>query len=137
MLKKKNLFTFFASLSIILVVTGCEKVDLFEKNAAIPGHQWSRNFKPRFNFTITDTVSPYRVFIVFRHNDQYNYNNIWIRLSTKVPGDTAVQKVQYELPLATSEGWISEPSTMDDLYEHRIQITPVNEPLYFRRRGDY
>src|SRR4026209_2506595 len=105
MLLKKNLaLTCF--LSCILILTACEKVDLFEKNAAIPGHQWSRNFKPQFNFTITDTASPYRVFIVFRHNDQYNYNNIWVRLSTKVPGDTAVQRVQYELPLANSAGWI-------------------------------
>jgi gliding motility-associated lipoprotein GldH len=116
-------------------IYSCQTIDLYEKNVAIPGHSWSSNFKPQFHFTITDTATPYRVFIVLRHNEQYNFNNIWLNLSIKVPGDTT-QKVQYELPLASSDqGWMG--TAMDDLYEHRISLTPNNQDFYFKKAGDY
>jgi gliding motility-associated lipoprotein GldH len=118
-----------------IVVCSCQTIDLFEKNVSIPGHDWNSNFKPQFHFTITDTTTPYRVFIVLRHSEKYNYNNIWLNLSIKAPGDT-VQKVQYELPLANSDqGWMG--TAMDDLYEHRISLTPNNQDFYFKRAGDY
>lgn len=116
--------------------SSCEKVDLYEKNVSIPGHSWKSSYKPEFRFTISDTVSPYQVFIVIRHNEKYNYNNIWLNLTTRFPGDSSVQKAQYELPLANSEGWIGKETAMDDLYEHRILITP-GQPVSFKKTGEY
>ena len=47
-----------------------------------------------------------------------------------------MQKVQYELPLASKEkGWLG--TGMDDIYEHRINITPANDNFYFRKSGEY
>jgi gliding motility-associated lipoprotein GldH len=40
---------------------------------------------------------------------------------------------QYELPLANNEGWLG--TAMDDLYEHRIRITP-NEGIVLKA-GEY
>jgi gliding motility-associated lipoprotein GldH len=58
-----------------------------------------------------------------------------VNLYTQAPGDS-VQKVQYELPLASKEkGWLG--SAMDDLYEHRIALTPQNQKLFFRKPGEY
>ncbi len=58
-----------------------------------------------------------------------------MNLYTQAPGDS-VQKVQYELPLASKEkGWLG--SAMDDLYEHRIALTPQNQKLFFRKPGEY
>lgn len=54
---------------------------------------------------------------------------------TKGPGDT-VQRAQYELALANGDkGWMG--SAMDDLYEHRIALTPNNQKLYFKKAGEY
>ncbi len=131
---KLNLLPFIAS---VLLLASCQTVDLFEKVEAIPNHKWDNAFKPSFTFQITDTVSRYRVYIVLRHNEKYNYNNIWLNLTTRIPGDTATNKAQFELPLANSEGWLSKESAMDDLYEHRILITPGNEGLAFRKSGQY
>src|SRR5215208_4494771 len=103
----------------------CNTIDLYEKNVSIPRYEWKSSFKPEFKFIITDTTAPYNIFIVLRHNEKYNYNNIWLSLSTQIPGDTILRRVQYELPLANGEaGWLSTASAMDDLYEHRIRITP-------------
>lgn len=127
---------FLFGILILTMLHSCQTIDLYEKNVAIPGYAWKSSFKPEFRFTIKDTTVPYSVYVVLRHNERYNFNNIWINLSTRVPGDTSVQKVQYELPLANSEGWVGAVA-MDDLYEHRILITPRNEPVYFRKAGEY
>ncbi len=103
---------------------------------AISGHQWQSSFKPGFKFNITDTTAPYQVFIVFRHNDKYNYNNLWINLYTLAPGSHTPEKAQYELPLATNEhGWLG--TGMDDIYEHHIALTPLNKNFYFKKAGEY
>src|SRR5688572_24654508 len=91
---------FFSLLVLcILIFSSCGSIDLYEKTVPIPKHEWNSSFKPEFRFTIKDTTVPYRVYITLRHNDRYNYNNIWVNLFTQSPGDT-IRQVQYELPLA-------------------------------------
>lgn len=135
MLFKKQYHLCLCLAIFTLFLASCTTIDLYEKTVPIPGHQWSSSFKPQFQFNIADTTVPYQVYIIVRHNDRYNYNNIWVNLYTQAPGDT-VQKVQYELPLASREkGWLG--SAMDDIYEHRISITPQNQKLYFKKAGEY
>jgi len=132
-IQRPLLLILFAS----LVLASCQTIDLYEKNVSIPGHAWKSSYRPEFRFIIKDTTAPYEVYIVLRHNEKYAYNNIWLNLTTRFPGDTVQHKVQYELPLANSEGWIGTGAAMDDLYEHRILITPRNEPVTFRKPGEY
>ena len=116
-------------------ISSCTSIDLYERTVPIPQHAWDSEFKPQFKFNITDTTVPYQVYIIIRHNDRYNFNNIWLNLYTQAP-NAPVQKVQYELPLASKEkGWLG--SAMDDIYEHRIAITPQNQKLYFQHAGEY
>lgn len=116
--------------------SSCTTIDLYEKVEAIPKHQWQSSYKPRFTFSIKDTAVPYQLFIILRHNEKYNYNNIWINLYTQIPGSKTAEKAQYELPLATNEkGWLG--TGMDDLYEHRIALTPAAEKFYFKHAGEY
>ena len=132
-----NKFYILLFFSFAFFLFSCQTVDLYEKNVSIPKHEWQSSFKPQFKFTIKDTTVPYNIFIVLRHNEKYNYNNIWLSLSTQNPGDS-VQKVQYELPLANAgKGWLSTASAMDDLYEHRILITPRDQDFYFKKAGEY
>jgi gliding motility-associated lipoprotein GldH len=133
--KPMRLFLYLQLAVCTSQLSSCNTIDLYEKTTPVPGHEWSSSFKPQFRFTIKDTAVPYQVYIIIRHNDLYNYNNIWINLYTKPPGDT-VQKLQYELPLASKEkGWLG--SAMDDIYEQRVAITPQNQKLYFKKPGDY
>jgi len=114
----KRLFIVLLS-SYILI--SCTTVDLYEKTVSLPNHEWKADYKPEFNFTITDTTTPYQVFFVIRHTEKYNYNNIWINLYSQPPGDT-LHKAPYELQLATNEkGWLG--TGMDDIYEQRRELT--------------
>ena len=109
--------------------------DVFEKNVAIPGQQWESSFRPVIDFTIQpeDTSSRYNVYLVLRHTDAYNFNNIWIKATVLQPGDTTVHSERYDLLLATNDkGWLG--SGMDDIYEHRVQI---QQQTRFARPGKY
>lgn len=126
---KKLLLISLASLFII----SCGNIDLFEKQAQIPSQQWFYDYVPRFTFHIDDTASLYHVYLVLRHTDLYNYNNIWLRVGAKAPGDS-VHFQNINLTLGTdSKGW--EGSGMDDIYEVRKNIS--SGPVSFKAPGDY
>ena len=109
--------------------------DVFEKNVTIPGQQWESSFKPKVEFIIKeqDTASLYNIYLVLRHSDAYNYNNLWVKGTVLEPGDTAPKSQRYDLTLATNEkGWLG--SGMDDIYEHRILVQPQTK---FKKPGTY
>ena len=120
-----------AAFSLQLAAFSCTSVDLFEKSVAIPGHAWSSSFKPTFKFNIKDTTVPYRFFLVLRHNEKYNFSNIYINLYAKPPRTDSNQRIQLSLNLANNEGWLG--SGMDDIYEHRI---PLGDPQTLKA-GEY
>jgi len=135
MLFRTSYFLLRTSLIVLLIsyfIFSCTTIDLYEKSVAIPGHAWKSSFKPSFRFTIKDTSSLYQLFLVLRHNDKYNFNNIYINLYAQLPGNDSVKKIRRDLTLATNDkGWLG--SGMDDIYEHRIPLGDP-EPL---KAGNY
>ncbi|MEJ0106658.1 MAG: gliding motility lipoprotein GldH [Bacteroidota bacterium] len=128
---KNILLLILAGYTLQGIAFSCTTIDLYEKNVTIPKHSWSSSFKPEFTFTIADTSAIYQLFLVLRHTEKYNFNNIWINLYSQPPGDT-IHKAKYELPLATNDkGWLG--TGMDDIYEHRIPLTDP-QPL---KAGNY
>ncbi len=120
-------------LSASLFVASCSNIDLFEKQSQIPAQQWFYNNTPQFTFHIEDTTSQYNVYVVLRHTDLYNYNNIWLRMGSKVPEDSMhFQNINLSLA-SDAKGW--EGSGMDDIFEVRKMISPG--PLAFKKPGDY
>jgi gliding motility-associated lipoprotein GldH len=116
-----HLKTSYLLLLTSYIISSCTTIDLYEKNISLPRHEWKSSYKPEFTFIIKDTVALYQVYFVIRHNEKYNYNNIWINLYSQPPGDT-LHKAPYELQLATNEkGWLA--TGMDDIYEHRLKLT--------------
>ena len=108
---------------------------VFEKNVTLPRQQWESGFKPTINFVVSpqDTANIYNVYIVLRHTDAYNYNNIWIRGTVKSPGDSTGRSERYDLSLADNEkGW--KGSGMDDIFEDRVWI---QQQTKFTRPGTY
>ena len=112
-------------LFVAVLAVSCTSVDLYEKSVTIPGHSWHNTYKPTFDFSITDSLALYRVFMVLRHNEKYNYNNLYVNLYIKGPGQDTAQKVQRDLQLGNNEkGWLGKG--MDDIYEHRILLAEQN-----------
>lgn len=136
MRRNQNIIGWLTACSLWFITFSCTTIDLYEKSVTIPGHSWKSDYKPSFTFTIKDTSSPYLLYFVLRHNDKYSFNNLYINLYAKQPGQDSAQSVRYDLPLATNEkGWLA--SGMDDIYEHRILLTPRGQEFYFKKPGDY
>lgn len=115
-----------------LQLTACNNIGVFEKNVAFKKQEWPSGYKPSFSFTITDTATAYNIYLVLRHTDAYNYNNIWIKFTRRGPDTSYTQ--QADLRLATNgQGWLG--TGMDDIWEHRIPITQA--ATQFRRSGNY
>jgi gliding motility-associated lipoprotein GldH len=126
---KKLLFIIFVS----AIFVSCIKINLFEKQAVIPSQQWFYDDVPQFSFHIDDTTSLYNVYIVLRHTDLYQYNNIWLRVSLKTPKDSInVQNINVVLG-TDSKGW--EGTGMGDIFEVRKNISAA--PFSFKTAGDY
>jgi gliding motility-associated lipoprotein GldH len=121
--RKKNLYTvsFLCLASVVFAFFSCQTVDLYERIVSIPNQEWKSSYKPQFSFVIKDTQSRYDVYVLVRHNEKYEFNNIWISFTYQLKGHAPISN-QYELPLANNEGWLG--TAMDDLYDHRIRITP-------------
>lgn len=117
---KKITRIFCFSFLISYFLFSCTTIDLYEKDVAVPKHQWSSSFKPEFSFTIKDTSKPYQFFFVIRHDEKYKYTNIYINLYVQSPGSDSTEKIQRSLPLADNNGWMGKG--MDDIYEHRITL---------------
>jgi gliding motility-associated lipoprotein GldH len=124
-LKKYFLILFVISLA------SCQTIDVYEKLKTFPKHSWGSNEKPSFTFNIEDTTALYNIFLVLRHEDAYNYNNIWVNLTMRGPNDTIT--IRREFILANNkQGWLG--SGMDDLIEHRIPFNNKPAPLH---KGTY
>jgi gliding motility-associated lipoprotein GldH len=117
---------------LFVVLAGCGTLDIYEKAKFFPDHEWKGSDRPAFNFTIEDTVSLYNIFLVFRHEDAYHYNNIWVNITTKAPHDTA-RSQQVNVTLGDNKkGWLG--TGMDDVFDHRARITRAPVRL---RKGSY
>jgi gliding motility-associated lipoprotein GldH len=112
------------ALCLQMLIVCCTTIDLYEKNVAIPGHAWASSYKPSFDFTIRDSNATYQIFLVLRHNEKYNFNNIYVNVYAKVPGSDSTIKIQKDLTIADNEGW-KAATAMDDVYEHRLPLGEI------------
>ncbi len=106
---------------------------MFEKTAQIPSQSWFYKNTLTFTFTITDTTASYNIYIVLRHTDSYNYNNLWLTMGSQSPGDTMLyQNINIEVG-NDAKGWAG--TGMDDIFEVRKTLTPG--PIPFKKSGGY
>ncbi len=111
----------------------CTETGLYEKVEFMPRQEWPQSFQPEFSFDIADTLSNYRLYFLFRHDDGYAYNNLWIKIHSQLPGDSTLRTERFEIPLATESRWLG--TGMGDVYDHRVLLYP--EPVRFSRKGRY
>lgn len=116
-----------------LALDSCRGIDYYERNFPVTDHAWKHAEPVAGSFSITDTASRYNVYLILRHTDNYRFNNIWVELALKPPGDTASI---YKLDLSLgndAEGW--EGTGLNDIWEVRKRLTSL--PIAFDRPGEY
>ena len=109
----------------------CNTIDVYEKTAAVPRHEWNSNNHLSFDFTVTDTLAYYNIYLVLRHSESYHFNNIWINFTSAVPGKQ-LQAQRLNLSLANADRWLG--SSMDDIIEQRVLL--FSQPTHLSK-GNY
>lgn len=113
------------------VAAGCTHIDLHEKNTPIPGSKWYHNFPVKGSFQISDTISPYNIYVVLRHTDNFPYSNIWLNLGFQNPGgQMQFRKINLELG-DDAGGWMG--AGMNDIWEVRKLLFVQ----HFSKLGEY
>ena len=120
----------------LLIAASCQplKMDTYEKNLEIPGHEWSYGHKPVFEVTLQpqDTAYLYNIYVNIRHKDSYPYSNIWLLVNTQFP-DAKPFPQRVELQLAEITGkW--KGVGLDDIYESQV---PIQTNAIFNKPGTY
>ncbi len=128
-----NKLWFFIIAAAFICITSCTQIDVYEKHTVIPKHAWQSNFSATGDFLITDTISAYNIYLVLRHTDAYQYNNIWLNIGLQAPGDSMyIQKVNLILG-NDANGW--EGTGMNDIWEIRKLLN--GKPRRFKHAGKY
>lgn len=125
----KQILSFFL---LTLALGSCQTLDVFEKTAFFPDHEWAGNHRPSFTFAIEDTAAAYHISVVFRHEDAYHFNNIWLNVTTQAPGDTAKTQLVNVTLADNKKGWLG--MGMGDVFGHRARITRMPVKL---KKGNY
>jgi gliding motility-associated lipoprotein GldH len=122
-MKLNSVKIFIATLVCFLIIASCKQIDLHEQNITIPQNKWQSNFICTNTFEIKDTNVIYNVYIVIRHTDAYEYNNIWLNVGLQQVGET-MKYQKLNLSLANdAKGW--EGIGMNDIWEVRKPIARV------------
>jgi gliding motility-associated lipoprotein GldH len=118
-----------------VIFSGCVPAPYYQRSETVPGAAWEYGFRPRFAIEILDTTAQYKTYFLIRHTQGYPYNNIWLLISTKGPGDKQARKERVNVVLAEPSGkWMGRG--MGEVWEQRM-VMQLQDSTLFRRRGTW
>ncbi len=132
-MNNKHLIVYFLLFTFCLA--GCLPAPYYQKEEAVPQNAWNYNFRPKFSIDITDTISSYQPYFLIQHSQSYPYNNLWLWVYLKGPGDTLAKKVRVNVPLAEATGkWLGRG--MGEIWEQRMAME-LGDSIKFNKKGTY
>ena len=90
----RNLFL----IGTIVIFISCNNSIVFEKYITFENQEWNTDSLLSFGYTITDTISTYKLVLNVRHSVEYEYQNLFLFVKSDFSTDTI------ELLLADKSG---------------------------------
>lgn len=114
-MKKLNFFCLFL---FALLFSSCDSNVVFEDNIKLPENRWSISNVVKLEAEITDSITPYNIYINVRNAGGYQFSNLFVFLTTHTPsGLTARDTV--EITLADESGkWLGDG--LGDIWDNRV-----------------
>ena len=72
----------------VCLLTSCRKDLMYSRFMPIPSEQWHMDSVLRYEYTVTDAVSAYRMLVYVRHTERYPYQNMWLFVGDSLRRDT-------------------------------------------------
>ena len=124
-MSKCFLLAFFSLLSI----ASCKQLDVHEQTINIPHKKWQADLVAQGDFIINENAN-YNVYVVLRHTDAYEYNNIWLNVGLQKEGEEMKFNKENITLSNDANGW--DGVGMNDIWEVRKIIARI--PL---KKGTY
>lgn len=125
--------TIFIALLVFVMLAGCLPSPYYQRVDTVPGAAWDYSFKPVFHVEVTDTNAVYKPYFIIRHTQGYPFNNVWMLVSVKGPGDKAAHRERVNIVLAEPSGkWMGRG--MGEVYEQRLSMK-LEDTAFLRRKG--
>lgn len=128
-----NLFySLCCSLLLSFILTSCDPNRVYEDNIDMPTATWDKNNKLKFEVDITDTLTPYNVYVNIRNSGNYQFSNIYMFIDVTFP-DGNVYRDTLEGQLADASGqWLG--SGLGDIWDNKL---PYKQSVRFPKSGKY
>ena len=116
----QQLSCFIVLIALVFSITSCRHIEVNERTADIPGHEWQRKHKVLVSLAIKDSAI-YHLYFIARHTEQYAFKNILADLAIQDSTKKELYFMKLNIPLVNKNGeWSGRK--MDDLYDHYIKI---------------
>lgn len=102
-MKRYQYFLFF---SLLIILFSCDQKRFFEKNSKIQNAIWKIDSIQKFYVNITDTITPYSIYLNVRNSNDYQYSNLFLFVRTISPAQYSIRDT-VEFILADKSGkWL-------------------------------
>ena len=134
LVSKFNSFKLFIHTIIFVLFAGCLTQPQSSAEFAIPQHNWSSQNPLSINLQFNqDSSAPYQLYLTLKHNEEYHFKNIWLKLYCENLALKTQDSSIFELPLAIDQqGWLG--TEYNQIIMHKILLNI--KPYYFKK-GHY
>ncbi len=70
---------------ILISLCGCQPQSIYDESVEIPETGWHKNNVVKFSPEISDTTSLYNIAIKLKHQNNYQYSNLWLFVKLTTP----------------------------------------------------
>jgi gliding motility-associated lipoprotein GldH len=114
-----------------LFFTSCRDV-VYSEYKTFENYDWAAKDKAVFDLEIKDTQTLNNIYLMVRHADSYQYNNLYVFVTTKYP-DGKVLTDTMEVILGNEKGeWLGSGS--GDIFDFKV---PIKKNVRFPLAGKY
>ena len=119
-------------IAVTLFFSSCNKNVVFSEYKTFKNYDWAAKDKAVFDLEIKDTQTLNNIYLMVRHAESYQYNNLFVFVTTKYP-DGKVLTDTMEVILANEKGeWLGSGS--GDIFDFKV---PVKKNVRFPLAGKY
>lgn len=115
-----------------LLLSGCDKTTLMEKNQDIKDYLWVYDDVKIFSVEIPDTIQRYNIYVYLRHSFEFEWRNAWVKIETTFPDGRKFER-RVNLVLSEADGeWKGD--CLGDNCDMKVLI---QENAFFPTKGIY
>lgn len=117
---------------LAIALSSCDSSVVFEDNIKLPDNRWAQKNIVELSTDISDTITPHNIYINVRNAGGYQFSNLFIFFTTKIPSGK-MERDTIEITLADASGkWLGEG--LGDIWDNR-QLFKSN--FRFPEKGIY